>query len=127
MVQIAPTSYLHLHTSLQHVCAMSEEYIREFLREMKRLANENADTFDAASDIGGLLALANRTDLLLALWRDPETLYGIRLAYLKGKDWLTPDGLRDVRTSAVWCTGREMADVLAQQVWESSAIRSAIN
>ena len=64
-----------------------------------------------------------------ALWRDPETPYGVRVACLKGKDDLMSDGkgLRDVRTSAVWCSGREMADALAKMLWNCFPAHFTIN
>ena len=114
---------------LLHICAMSKDDLLDFLREMVRLADENAKAFDAALDSGELLALADRSDLVVALWRDPETPYGVRVACLKGKDDLMSDGkgLRDVRTSAVWCSGRQMADALAQRLWNCSTAHFTIN
>ena len=111
------------------VGAMSKDDLLDFLREMMRLADENAQAFDAALDNGELLALAARSDLVVALWRDPETPYGVRVACLKGKDDLMSGGkgLRDVRTSAVWCSGREMADALAKRLWNCFPAHFTIN
>ena len=114
---------------LPHICTMSRDDLLDFLREMVRLADENAKAFNAVLDSGELLALADRSDLVVALWRDAETPFGVRLACLKGKDDLMSDGkgLRDVRTSAVWCSSRQMADALAQRLWHCSTAHFTIN
>jgi hypothetical protein len=52
-----------------NIGAMSNDDLLYFLREMVRLADENAKAFDAALDSRELLALADRSNLVVALWR----------------------------------------------------------
>ena len=102
--------------------------LSDFLNTMGRLADENALQFDVEHDPAALNAISDRSDLLIALWREPATAYGISLMPLKGLgDVLRAPSSTDVRTSAVWCSGRDMALSLALRLWDESAQPTNIN